>query len=217
MKVTHEIQKITDISHLASIVVSNEDAVKLKVDYDRRIIEDSHVQGFRQGKAPLNVVIAKIGEDKYYKDLREHIASKALAEALKDEEINPVVTPEYEFADWEEGGKFVFTATIYTEPKDASEMFIRPDIDVPSPASEERYSEPIYGMPGQMPIIDGKLPPHLAERDRRPKPPVAQPQGPSRANIPDGDLTAPIHKMPERPGELPKTPDQAKESKKNDK
>ena len=168
MQVAVDIRTLTDISHLVTVALSNEDALALKAEYDRKVVEESHVPGFRKGKAPIQVVAAKIGRDKYWKDMREHIASEALAEALKGKDIQPVIRPKYEFADWEEGGKFVFTATVYTQPPDPSELFVRPDLDIPSPASEERYSEPIHGIPGPMPIIDGKLPPHLAGADPRP-------------------------------------------------
>ena len=146
MRVTSNIHKITSISHLVSIVVEADDALSLKAEYDRKLVEGSHIEGFRKGKAPIGVVAAKIGRNKYWKDLREYIASEALTEALKKEDIEPVVAPKYEFADWEEGGKFVFTATIYTKPPDPSELAAHPDIDLPGPGSEVQYSRPIRGV-----------------------------------------------------------------------
>jgi FKBP-type peptidyl-prolyl cis-trans isomerase (trigger factor) len=102
MEVTHKIERLTDISQLVSVVLEADDALSLKAEYDRKLVEGSHIEGFRKGKVPIGVVAAKIGRDKYWKDLREYIASEALAEALKKEDIEPVVAPKYEFADWEE-------------------------------------------------------------------------------------------------------------------
>jgi hypothetical protein len=168
MQLTHDIRKLTDISHLVTVVLSNEDALSLKGEYDSKVVSESHVEGFRKGKAPIQVVAAKVGREKYWKDMREYVASKALEEALKGEEISPIVPPVYEFADWQEGGKFVFTTTIYTQPPDPADMFIKPDIAPPTQAPS-LYSHPIMGIPGEMPIIDGKLPPHLAGVDPAPR------------------------------------------------
>ncbi|MCX6645674.1 MAG: trigger factor family protein, partial [bacterium] len=100
-----KILKLTEISHLATVVLSWEDASAIKAEYDSKVVEGSEIQGFRKGKAPLNVCIGKIGRDKYYKDMREYVASKALEEALKGSDISPVVQPKFEFADWEYDGK----------------------------------------------------------------------------------------------------------------
>ena len=49
MQLTHDIQKATDISHLVTLVLGNEDAVKLKSEYDRGVIEGSHLLGTVNG------------------------------------------------------------------------------------------------------------------------------------------------------------------------
>ncbi|MCX6644954.1 MAG: trigger factor family protein [bacterium] len=150
MNITKDIQKLTEISHLATIVLGWDDASAIKAEYDSKVVGGSEIQDFRKGKAPLNVCIGKIGRDKYYKDMREYVASKALEEALKGTDISPVVQPKFEFADWENGGKFVFTATIFTEPPDPKDMFLQPEIDIPQPGGGERVSSPIHGIPGTL-------------------------------------------------------------------
>ncbi|MFH1675725.1 MAG: trigger factor family protein [bacterium] len=163
MLLNYDIRKLTDISSLVTVVLSNDDALALKAEFDNKAIEQNQIDGFRKGKAPIHVIVAKIGHDKYLKDMREYIASKALDEALKGKDLKPIVTPTYEFADWEPGGKFVFTATIYTQPPDPSDMIIKPDIQTP-PSDSTIYSQPIKGLPGPMPIIGGKLPPGLLKK-----------------------------------------------------
>jgi len=191
---------------MVTVVLSNEDALQLKAEFDQQAVDSSHIEGFRKGKAPIQVVSAKIGRDKYYNDMREYIASKALEEALKKEDISPVIKPKYEFADWEEGGKFVFTATIYTQPENPTDKIIKPDIDVAY--SREHFSRPMHGIPGQMPIIDGKLPPHLSGTHPLPESPNIPQPVPSSTNMPEGDPGAPIHRIPKRPDELLQIPSQ---------
>jgi len=207
MEIKSQVQKLSEISVIVSVVLDFEDARKLKSTFNKNLTKNSKVEGFRKGKAPLNLVINKIGQDEYYKNLREYIASEAFNEvAKKDERIKPVIPPKFEFADWEEGKKFVFTALVYIEPPDPNEMFIKPDFDVPSVASPEKFSKQIPGIPGQMPIISGKLPPHLAGVDPTPQSPEIPQKLPAGSKIQQEDPTAPIHKIPKRPDQLLKTP-----------
>ncbi len=81
MKLTHNIQQLTEISFLVSIVLENEDALNLKSEFDQNMIENSSVEGFRKGKAPLHVIINKFGRDEYYKDMREYIPNVAVTMA----------------------------------------------------------------------------------------------------------------------------------------
>jgi hypothetical protein len=65
MQLTHDIRKLTEISHLVMVVLSNEDALTLKGEYDKKVVSESHVEGFRKGKAPIHVIAAKVGREKY--------------------------------------------------------------------------------------------------------------------------------------------------------
>jgi hypothetical protein len=211
-----EITQISEVSFLLTIVLESEDTLMLKLEFDRNVIQNSSVGGFRKGKAPLRVIINKYGRDKYYKDLREYIALKAFEEATKNgNRINPIVKPTFEFADWEEGGKFVFTATVINHPEDPSDKFISPDFDVPSHSNRIRVSEEIPGIPGQMPMIDGKLPPHLSVKDPSPKiPNIMESNLPGAEGIEKGDPSEPIHQKLKPPHEQLQTPAQNKSSRK---
>jgi FKBP-type peptidyl-prolyl cis-trans isomerase (trigger factor) len=72
MQVSYDFAKLSEISSIVSIVLINEDAQLLKSEFDRNLIQNSNVEGFRKGKAPLHVIVNKYGRDKYYKDLRVH-------------------------------------------------------------------------------------------------------------------------------------------------
>jgi hypothetical protein len=159
----YNLHKISDISYIVSMMIEKQETNKLAMEFNEKIKTDAKIKGFRRGKVPLNVLINHYGKDKYLSDLKNYIATKAFEVVVKqDDRIKPVVPPKFEFADWEEGKDFVFTAMVVNEPPDTESMFIRQDTDISHIRPHVRYSEPIKGIPGQMPIVDGKLPPHMA-------------------------------------------------------
>jgi trigger factor len=76
------------------------------------------VPGFRQGKAPLKVVVARVGREAVWQEaLKSHLDSWFWA-AAEDSGIRPVATPEVEFDGFpEDDGPFKFSATVAVLPK----------------------------------------------------------------------------------------------------
>jgi trigger factor len=76
------------------------------------------VPGFRQGKAPLKVVVARVGRDAVWQEaLKSHLDSWFWA-AAEDSGIRPVATPEVEFDGLpEDDAPFKFSATVAVLPK----------------------------------------------------------------------------------------------------
>jgi trigger factor len=76
------------------------------------------VPGFRQGKAPLKVVVARVGREAVWQEaLKSHLDSWFWA-AAEDSGIRPVATPEVEFDGLpEDDGPFKFSATVAVLPK----------------------------------------------------------------------------------------------------
>jgi trigger factor len=76
------------------------------------------VPGFRQGKAPVKVVVARVGREAVWQEaLKSHLDSWFWA-AAEDSGIRPVATPEVEFEGLpEDGESFTFSATVAVLPK----------------------------------------------------------------------------------------------------
>jgi trigger factor len=74
--------------------------------------------GFRKGKAPVPVVIARVGREAVWQEaLRGHLDSWFWS-AAETSGIRPVASPEVEFEDLpDDGGTFKFTATVAVMPK----------------------------------------------------------------------------------------------------
>ncbi len=80
--------------------------------------ESLRVPGFRRGKAPVPVVIARVGREAVWQEaLRGHLDSWFWS-AAETSGIRPVASPEVEFEDLpDDGGTFKFSATVAVMPK----------------------------------------------------------------------------------------------------
>lgn len=80
--------------------------------------ESVRVPGFRQGKAPIPVVIARLGREAVWQEaLRGHLDSWFWS-AAETSGIRPVANPEVELEDLpDDGGTFRFSATVSVMPK----------------------------------------------------------------------------------------------------
>ena len=80
--------------------------------------ESLRLPGFRKGKAPVPVVIARVGREAVWQEaLRGHLDSWFWS-AAETSGIRPVASPEVEFDDLpDDGGTFKFSATVAVMPK----------------------------------------------------------------------------------------------------
>ena len=80
--------------------------------------ESLRLPGFRKGKAPVPVVVARVGRDAVWQEaLRGHLDSWFWS-AAETSGIRPVASPEVEFDGLpDDGGTFKFSATVAVMPK----------------------------------------------------------------------------------------------------
>jgi trigger factor len=99
------------------------------------LAESLRVPGFRKGKAPLPVVIARVGREAIWQEaLRSHLDAWFWS-AAEDSGIRPVATPEVEFDGLpEDDGSFSFSATVAVLPK--PEVADWTELEVAAPEAE---------------------------------------------------------------------------------
>jgi trigger factor len=97
--------------------------------------ESLRLPGFRKGKAPVPVVVARVGREAVWQEaLRGHLDSWFWS-AAETSGIRPVASPEVEFEDLpDEGGTFKFSATVSVLPK--PEVADWTSLDVPFAEAE---------------------------------------------------------------------------------
>jgi trigger factor len=126
-----------------------ENRVRLTVDVPREHVEHAvehaasdlaqsvKIPGFRKGKVPMQVLLARIGKERLYAEAVEsHIGSWFMNAAARSR-IRPVETPEYDYELPESAdGAWRFTATVSVQPKpepvDWTQLEVAaPEVEVP--------------------------------------------------------------------------------------
>ena len=97
----------------------------------RRLSQRVRIPGFRQGKAPRRVVESALGADAVFEEAADRLIPQALAEALEEQELDPVAQPSVEITGRE---PVTFTATIPLAP--VVELGDYASISVAKPESE---------------------------------------------------------------------------------
>ena len=76
-----------------------------------------NIPGFRKGKAPMNIVEKYYGEQIFFEDAFNDVATEAYEEALKENKIDAVSRPEVDITQMEKGKDLIFTAVVQTKPE----------------------------------------------------------------------------------------------------
>ena len=172
-----------------------EDKVRLSVEVPQHDLEhavdhaasdlagSAKVPGFRKGKVPLPVLIARVGKERLMDEaISSHIGGW-FRSAATSARIHPVAQPDYEYElpDSAEGS-FTFTATVAVQPKvelpDWSTLEVpRPDTEVPTELVDAEIDAlrnsvaelaPVEGRPaaeGDVLVVDVVSPSGEARRD----------------------------------------------------
>ena len=132
-----EVQELADNRVRVEVEVPVEE-VKHAVDHAASDLAGSlKIPGFRKGKVPMQVLLARVGKERLYSEAVESHIGGWLQNALLGSKIRPVERPEYGYDLPEDtNGDFHFTATVAVQPKpevaDWTALEVpRADADVP--------------------------------------------------------------------------------------
>ena len=115
MKVTVERGDNSEVS--LKIVVEGAELVKASDAASKRIAGKINIPGFRKGKAPKKIVERFAGKEAVLNEAFDIVAQKSFADALKEENLEPVTRPEIDIDTLEEGKDVEFTAKFTNRPE----------------------------------------------------------------------------------------------------
>jgi trigger factor len=93
------------------------------------------IPGFRKGKVPMPVLLARVGKDRLYAEAVESHISGWFRAALRDTNVRPVEAPEYGYElPSSPSAAFEFTATVAVQPK--PELADWTELEVPAADAE---------------------------------------------------------------------------------
>ena len=117
-RVETQIEEVAENKVRLSVDVTSHD-LKYAVDHAASDLAGSlKVPGFRKGKVPMPVLLARVGKDRLYAEAVESHIGGWFRDAVVSSRIRPVSSPEYEYdlPSSSEGG-FHFTATVDVQSK----------------------------------------------------------------------------------------------------
>lgn len=103
--------------------------IQLKITIPWRRVEESYqktlaslakeveIKGFRKGRAPKKLVEEKLGKSAIYKEVLKTLIPNVYIEAIKEQEVKPIVNPQIKVISLEEGKDWQIQATICELPK----------------------------------------------------------------------------------------------------
>lgn len=114
MKVSAE--KIENQQVVLTIEVEAAEVNKAEDRACKRIAGRVNIPGFRKGKAPKKVVEGHVGKEYIMDEAFDLIYPKAFADALKEQELEPVTRPDVDVVTLESGKDLVFKVTFTNRP-----------------------------------------------------------------------------------------------------
>jgi FKBP-type peptidyl-prolyl cis-trans isomerase (trigger factor) len=92
---------------------------KVKETYNtvvNKIVSETELPGFRKGKAPRATVEEKLDKNKTYEEVIKDLLPRVYADAVKDLDLKPIVSPNVQLQEAKEGESWVFLATTAEKP-----------------------------------------------------------------------------------------------------
>ncbi|MCL2321946.1 MAG: trigger factor [Oscillospiraceae bacterium] len=113
----------------ASIERTNKNEVKIRVNVEDEIFQNAilksykknassfNIQGFRKGKAPLNLIKKMYGESVFYDDAAQICVDDTFQEVIKENSIKPVDNPKIELISVGDGKGLEYNALVTVQPE----------------------------------------------------------------------------------------------------
>ena len=93
---------------------------EIKVTYEKifdQVTKELELPGFRKGKAPKELVEKNVNKTKIFEEVIREIIPKAYANAIKEHNLQPIISPKIEVMKAKENEEWVVKATIALRPK----------------------------------------------------------------------------------------------------
>ena len=133
----------------------------------KKNVSDFNIQGFRKGKAPLNLIKKIYGESVFYEDAVKFCVDDTYPEVIKENSIKPIDYPKIEIVDIGEGKGLEYNATVTVQPEvllgKYKDLKIEP---IKYTVNDEEIDRELSSMVEKNVIIESKgLDSELANRD----------------------------------------------------
>jgi len=124
-----------------TITVPKEEIQAAEQHLQEEIRQAVDIPGFRPGKAPLHLALARYGQDAFEAELKERLVEGWLHKAIQEHALRPATNPQVDISDFQPGESLTFEASFEAFPQ--ADVPDTPDVDIPEPPSPEVSEEEI--------------------------------------------------------------------------
>lgn len=110
------IEKVSNLERKMTIQVPVDVVQSAFKKVYQNVQKDAHIKGFRPGKAPLEKIKLVYG-DQVKSDVTQQLVQSNYFLALKEQQVNPISYPEFEFHNVKENEEFQFSAFFEVKPE----------------------------------------------------------------------------------------------------
>jgi len=111
-----EIEKLPKKTYKIKITVPKEDVDEAFIHSLKHFAEHTTIEGFRQGKAPLELVKQKIDKRMMDSEVINHLVPEFYSQIINEHHLHPISSPKIEIETLEEGKDFIFHTSVVEKP-----------------------------------------------------------------------------------------------------
>jgi len=116
-QVQSTLQKDSDGTITLTITIPLEKIKKGESEEIEKAVKNAAIPGFRQGKAPRNLVEERLDKEKIREEVLKKLLPDAYLAAIKEHNLKPIISPKIHVAATEEGKEWSFTAITCETPE----------------------------------------------------------------------------------------------------
>lgn len=111
------IQKLEDGTISLTITIPSNRVEEVKKEVLDSLVAEAELPGFRKGKAPRNLVEEKLDKEKVKEDVLRKLLPQTYLEAIKEHNLNPIVSPQIHVTALDESKDWQYTALTCEAPQ----------------------------------------------------------------------------------------------------
>jgi trigger factor len=111
------VERVDDTTVKLAVTVERPRVKQALDEAARHLAEEVKIPGFRKGKAPRKVLESRLGKGAVVQHAVQDALPQFYAEAVREQDLEPVGQPEFEVDTFEEGVEASFTATVEVRPE----------------------------------------------------------------------------------------------------
>ncbi len=117
MNYTYDLKKLPKNEVAIKVTIPFTDLKPFEEKTAKNISQSTKIEGFRPGKASIDIVKQKVGEQKFLEETGALAIEASYMEIAKKEKLEPLSSPHIEFEKLATGNDFIYTATIPIMPE----------------------------------------------------------------------------------------------------